>query len=86
MFNERIHMQTKIINISIPNSLLNEADNLAKAEYRNRSDLFREALRNYIFSKKNLLQIYDYSSKRAKKQKIFIKDMNQIISQHRKNK
>lgn len=47
-------MKTKIINISLPDSLLSDADNLAQKEYRTRSELFREALRIYILTRKNL--------------------------------
>lgn len=76
-------MKTKIINISIPNKLLFDADRLAAKEYRNRSELFREALRSYIISRKNLNFIYNYGERQAKKQKITSANLNQKISQFR---
>ena len=79
-------MKTKIINISIPDSLLDEADKMAEAEYRNRSDLFREALRNYILYKKELKQIYEYGAKQASKQNISKEKINKLISQYRRGK
>lgn len=38
----------KLVTISLPPSLLKEAEKVAKEEYRNMSELFREALRFYI--------------------------------------
>lgn len=76
-------MKTKIINISIPDSLLSDADKLAQKEYRTRSDLFREALRNYILTRRNLSLIYDYGSIQAKKQKITPNNLNQKIINYR---
>ena len=73
-------MKTKIINISISDRLLADADKLAQKEYRTRSELFREALRGYILSRSNLSLIYSYGSTRAKKQKITPGNLNQKIS------
>lgn len=44
-------MKTQTVNISIPDPLLNAADKQAEREHRNRSDLFREALRWYLTEK-----------------------------------
>lgn len=41
-------MASKVINISIPEELLDAADRAAKAESRSRSELIREALRRYL--------------------------------------
>lgn len=38
----------KLVTISLPPPLLKEAEKVAKEEYRNMSELFREALRFYI--------------------------------------
>ena len=38
----------KLVTISLPPALLKEAEKVAKEEYRNMSELFREALRFYI--------------------------------------
>lgn len=38
----------KLVTISLPPPLLKEAETVAKEEYRNMSELFREALRFYI--------------------------------------
>jgi CopG family transcriptional regulator/antitoxin EndoAI len=39
---------TKILSLSIPPELLRQAERVAKAEGRTRSELFREALRRYV--------------------------------------
>jgi metal-responsive CopG/Arc/MetJ family transcriptional regulator len=41
-------MPSKVINISLPEELLKEVDQLARLEKRTRSELFREAVRRYI--------------------------------------
>ena len=76
-------MKTKIINISISDRLLSDADELAQKEYRTRSELFREALRSYILTRKNLNRIYGYGSIQAKKQKITPENLNQKIFNYR---
>lgn len=44
-------MNTKTINISLPENLLSAADKQAETELRNRSELIREALRTYLVNK-----------------------------------
>lgn len=41
-------MNSQTLNISLPRELVKKVDELAKKEYRNRSELIREALRIYI--------------------------------------
>ena len=41
-------MQTQTLNIALPKELVKKVDKVAKKEYRNRSELIREALRAYI--------------------------------------
>lgn len=79
-------MKTKIINISISDKLLSDADSLAEKEYRTRSELFREALRSYILTRRNLNLIYIYGERRAKKQRITPENLNQKIAQFRLKK
>jgi len=76
-------MKTKIINISIPDRLLSDADNLAQKEYRSRSELFREALRSYILTRRNLSLIYGYGAVQAKRQRITPGNLNQKINTYR---
>ena len=78
-------MKTKIINISIPEQLLNSADELAKKECRNRSDLFREALRSYLISRGEILNLYNYGAQKAADNKIKESDVNEKIAEYRKD-
>jgi len=41
-------MQTQLVNFTIPRKILAQVDNLAKAEARSRSELFRESIRRYL--------------------------------------
>ncbi len=76
-------MDTTIINISIGKKLLREADAIAKKESRNRSELFREALRGYLIKQKELSEIFDYGKGQAKKLAIKKADVNRLIKETR---
>lgn len=41
-------MKSKVFNIALPEELVKKIDKLAQKEYRNRSELIREALRVYL--------------------------------------
>ena len=41
-------MSSRIVNMTVPETLLKKADEVARAEGRNRSELFREAVRQYV--------------------------------------
>ena len=68
-------MSSKIINISIPDNLLKYADKVAKKESRNRSELFREALRSYLINRTELADLYAYGANQAKKTGIISKNL-----------
>jgi metal-responsive CopG/Arc/MetJ family transcriptional regulator len=53
-------MLTQTFNISLPKDLVKKADIVAKREYRNRSELIKEALRTYLLSKQNWEEIFAY--------------------------
>lgn len=60
-------MDTQMINFSIPNALLQQADQEAKIESRSRSELLREALRAYLNSeeaRRRSFEIMRVSAKR----------------------
>jgi len=42
----------KVVNISMPEEFFKQAEKLAKEENRTRSELYREAIRQYIETKK----------------------------------
>ena len=80
-------MKTQTFNISMPVKLVKEADEIAKSEYRNRSELIREALTRYITSKRNWDMIFAYGEKQAKKLGITSEEqINDIVSEYRHGK
>lgn len=60
-------MLTQTFNIALPVDLVKRADKVAKREYRNRSELIREALRVYLTDKARWEEIFAYGKKQAKK-------------------
>lgn len=76
---------TKVINISLPSDMLDEADEVAKSEFRTRSEFFREAVRSYIL-KKQLNQIYREGRKTAEKMGIKEEDVDRLIHEYRQSK
>ena len=76
-------MDTTIINISISKKLLKEADAIAKKESRNRSELFREAVRSYLIRQKELNDVFDYGKSQAKKLGIGRSDISRLIKETR---
>jgi len=60
-------MQAQTFNISLPRDLVYRADLVAKREYRNRSELIKEALRSYLQTRENLGRIFEAGARAAKK-------------------
>lgn len=79
-------MDVQVINISLPNKLLKLADKVAEKEARTRSELFREAIRNYVLRQAKWEELFSYGEKKAKKLKLKEKDINQLVSDYRKGK
>lgn len=69
-------MQTQTFNIALPIELVKKVDAAAKKEYRNRSELIREALRVYLKDRADWQEIFDYGREKAKK--MGIKDEKQV--------
>ena len=63
-------MLTQRFNISLPVDLVRKADFLAKKEYRNRSELIKEALRTYLVGKQTWEELFAYGNKIGKKMAI----------------
>ncbi|MBI4059159.1 ribbon-helix-helix protein, CopG family [Candidatus Microgenomates bacterium] len=51
-------MQTQTFNIALPKELVKMVDRTAKKEYKNRSELIREALRVYLKDQEDWEQIF----------------------------
>jgi CopG family transcriptional regulator/antitoxin EndoAI len=78
---------TQTFNISLPIELVKKADIVAKKEYRNRSELIREALRVYLQENKEWETFYEYGARQAKKMNITNEEqINQVVSDYRHGK
>ena len=80
-------MNTQTLNISLPRELVKRVDDLAKQEYRNRSELIRQALRVYLTNKYEWRDLSSYGKKIGKKMAIKSeKDVDKIVYEYRHGK
>ncbi|MBI3283096.1 ribbon-helix-helix protein, CopG family [Candidatus Curtissbacteria bacterium] len=77
-------MQTQTLNIALPRELVKKVDEVAKREYRNRSELIREALRGYLEDKNEWEQIFQTGEKAMKEMGIKSEeDVDKIVYEYR---
>lgn len=77
-------MQTQTLNIALPKDLVIKIDQQAKEEYRNRSELIREALRIYLKRREDWSQIFKAGREVAKKMGITSEEqINDIVYEFR---
>ena len=74
---------TKIFSLSLPPELLKEAECLAKREGRTKSELFREALRQYIQAQK-WRELQEYGARWSKQLGIRETDVERLIDEYRR--
>ena len=74
------------VNISFNKDLLEDIDKVAQEESRSRSELIREAARNYIQRKRNLTQLFQIGKKTAQARGLTEKDVEVEIAAYRKEK
>lgn len=79
-------MDAQVINISLPVRLLKLVDRVAEKEARTRSELFREAIRNYVVRQARWEELFSYGEKQARKLKLKETDIDKLISDYRKGK
>ena len=73
---------SKLVTISLLPELLEEAEKLAKAEKRTRSEFFREAIRRYIEDKK-WERIYRYGRMKAQERGLAEADVERLVDEYR---
>lgn len=77
-------MQTQTLNIALPKDLVKKVDERAEKEYRNRSQLIREALRVYLEDQKDWEQIFQAGEKAMKEMGIRSeKEVDKIVYEYR---
>lgn len=80
-------MLTQTLNIALPRDLVKRVDYMAKREYRNRSELIREALRVYLADKTEWEQIFKAGKEAMKKMGIKSEEeVNRIVYEYRHGK
>lgn len=77
-------MQTQTFNIVLPKELVRGVDEVAKSEYKNRSELIREALRRYLEDRQRWTYMFKAGRKAARKMGITSeKQINDIVYEFR---
>lgn len=78
-------MSSRTLNIVLPDELVKQADAVAKKEFRNRSELIREALRVYIARRRDWEKLSEYARRQAKAVGVTTEEqVNEIVSQYRR--
>lgn len=77
--------QSKIVNMSLPPETSEEVNKLARQKGLSRSELLRQALKEYVASEKRWQQIRRWGEKAAKKLRIKDEeDVNRLIHEFRR--
>jgi len=79
-------MPTNTVNISFDENLLKEIDEVAKSEFRSRSELLREAARLYIERKEKWKNIFLSFDTITENSDLTEKDVLNEIKEYRKSK
>jgi CopG family transcriptional regulator/antitoxin EndoAI len=83
---KEVAMRTsKILSLSLPPTLLREAERLAKKEGRTKSELFREALRRYL-QERRWAELRRYGTQQARKLGLMETDVERLIAEYRKGR
>jgi CopG family transcriptional regulator/antitoxin EndoAI len=83
---KEVAMRTsKILSLSLPPTLLREAERLAKKEGRTKSELFREALRRYL-QERRWAELRRYGTQQARKLGLMETDVEHLIAEYRKGR
>lgn len=79
-------MKTQTFNIALPRDLVKTVDQVARKEYRNRSELIREALRIYLKDTRGWEDLFAMGVQQAKKMRISTEqNVADIVADYRHN-
>lgn len=73
---------TKVLSLSLPPALLREAERVAKAEGRTKSELFREALRRYV-QERRWRELQRYGAEQARHLGVTEADVERKVREYR---
>lgn len=80
-------MQTQMFNIALPKPLVMKIDEVARREYRNRSEFIREAVRVYLEDRNEWDELFAFGSRQAKKARARSEqDVDRIVANFRKGR
>ena len=77
-------MAQRTMTISLPPKLVKEVDRKARDEGRSRSELVREAVRQYLARQERWEQIFAYGEKAAKKANLTEADVARNVKERRR--
>ena len=75
---------SKVLSLSLPPTLLREAERLAKKEGRTKSELFREALRRYL-QERRWAELRRYGTQQTRIG-LMETDIERLVSEYRKDR
>ena len=75
----------RTVTVSLPPRFVREVDSLARKEGRSRSELVREALRQYIARGERWDQIFSYGEKVARKAGLTPEDVTSAVKRRRRS-
>ena len=76
---------SKILSLSLPSTMLREAERLAKKEGRTKSELFREALRRYL-QERRWAELRRYGTRQVRKLELKETDVERLVAEYRKGR
>ena len=74
----------RTVTVSLPPTLIRDIDRLARSEGRTRSELFREAVRQYVRRVERWNQIFAFGEELAKQQRLTEEDVIKAVRQRRR--
>jgi CopG family transcriptional regulator/antitoxin EndoAI len=78
---------SKVLTVSLPQEMFKQTEKIAKEENRTRSELFREALRQYIASRERWKEIRKWGRQSAKELGVKSEaDVERLIDEFRSKK
>jgi CopG family transcriptional regulator/antitoxin EndoAI len=81
---KEVDMRTsKILSLSLPPTLLREAERVARKEGRTKSELFREALRRYL-QERRWAELRRYGAQQIRRLGLRETDVERLIGEYRK--
>ncbi len=73
----------RTVTISLPSKLARDVDKIAKQESRTRSELFREAVRQYIVRRQRWEQLFAYGDELARERGWTEADIDRAVEDYR---